>query len=127
MVENESQTVEPEGESAPEETGEKLTVQELRHHVPAEIRNISFPHSVRGYDRHAVDAYVNRVNRVIAELEVSRSPQAAVRHAVERVSEQTKGILQQARESGEQITAAARDEAEQIIATAKAEAADLVV
>src|SRR5919197_1235150 len=99
----------------------------LRADVPAEIRNVSFPHAVRGYDRHAVDAYVHRVNRVIAELEVSRSPQAAVRHAVERVSEQTKGILQQARESGEQITAAARDEAEQIIATAKAEAADLVV
>src|ERR671930_359396 len=108
----------------PEEPAETIN---LRAEVPAEIRNVSFPVSVRGYDRRAVDAYVQRVNRVIAELEVSRSPQAAVRHAVERVSEQTKGILQQARESGEQITAAARDEAEQIIATAKAEAADLVV
>jgi DivIVA domain-containing protein len=95
--------------------------------VPAEIRNVSFPVSVRGYDRRAVDVYVQRVNRVIAELEVTRSPQAAVRHAVDRVSEQTKGILQQARESAEQITAAAREEAEQIIATAKAEAAELVV
>jgi DivIVA domain-containing protein len=95
--------------------------------VPAEVRNVSFPVSVRGYERKAVDAYVNRVNRVIAELEVSRSPQAAVRHAVERVSEQTKGILQQARESAEQITAAAREEAGEIVAVAKAESAELVV
>src|ERR671936_568590 len=127
MVENESQTVEPEGESAPEETGEKLTVQELRHHVPAEIRNISFPVSVRGYDRHAVDAYVARVNRVIAELEVSRSPQAAVRHALDRVGEQTIAILNEARESAEKITDAAGEEAEAHIAEAKAHAADLVV
>jgi len=99
----------------------------LRTQVPAEIRNVSFPVAVRGYDRRAVEAYIHRVNRVIAELEVSRSPQAAVRHAVERVSEQTKGILQQARESAEQITATAREEAEQIVAAAKARAADLVV
>jgi DivIVA domain-containing protein len=99
----------------------------LRGEVPGEIRNVSFPVSVRGYDRRAVDAHVQRVNRVIAELEVSRSPQAAVRAAVDRVSEQTKGILQQARESAEQITAAAREEAEQIIAAAKAESAELVV
>jgi hypothetical protein len=30
---------------------------------------------VRGYDRHAVDAYRKRVNRAIAELKVSASPQ----------------------------------------------------
>jgi DivIVA domain-containing protein len=100
---------------------------ERRSHVPADIRNVSFPVSVRGYDRRAVDAYVNRVNRVIAELEVSRSPQAAVRHAVDRVTEQTKAILQEARDSGERITATARDEGDQILAEAKAEAAELVV
>ncbi|HXL42828.1 MAG TPA: DivIVA domain-containing protein [Gaiellaceae bacterium] len=95
--------------------------------MPVEIRNASFPVSVRGYDRGAVDAYVRRVNRVVAELEVSRSPQAAVRHAVDRVSEQTNAILQQARESAERITDTAREEAAEIIATAKAEAAKLVV
>jgi DivIVA domain-containing protein len=99
----------------------------LRGDVPGEIRNVSFPVAVRGYDRRAVDAHFQRVNRVIAELEVSRSPQAAVRAAVDRVSEQTKGILQQARESAEKITTAARDEAGEIVAAAKAEAAELVV
>jgi DivIVA domain-containing protein len=101
--------------------------EQFRTTVPTEIRNASFPVSVRGYDRHAVDAYVKNVNRVIAELEVSRSPQAAVRHAVERVSEQTKAILQEARESAEKITDTAREEADQIMAEAKAKAADLVV
>jgi DivIVA domain-containing protein len=127
MVEDDSQTVEAEGESPAEEPADLLTVQELRHHVPAEIRNVSFPVSVRGYDRQAVEAYVARVNRVIAELEVSRSPQAAVRHALDRVGEQTIAILNEARESAEKITDAAREEAEANLAEAKAHAADLVV
>jgi DivIVA domain-containing protein len=99
----------------------------VRSHVPADIRNVSFPASMRGYDRAAVEAYVRRVNRVIAELEVTRSPQAAVKHAVERVSEQTKAILEEARESAEQITTTARAEGDEILAGAKAEAAELVV
>jgi DivIVA domain-containing protein len=123
---NSSQNDEKENVSAPE-AAEEAPSFNLRADVPGEIRDVSFPVAVRGYDRRAVEAYIQRVNRVIAELEVSRSPQAAVRHAVDRVSEQTKGILQQARESAEQIAAAAREEAEQIAAAAKAEAADLVV
>lgn len=106
---------------------EQSRPREPKARVPADIRNVSFPVGVRGYDRRAVDAYVQRVNRVIAELEVSRSPQAAVRHAVDRVTEQTKTILQEARESAERITATAHEEADQILAAAKAEAADLVV
>jgi DivIVA domain-containing protein len=96
-------------------------------HVPRDIRNVSFPVGVRGYERKAVEAYVRRVNRVIADLEVTRSPQAAVRHAVERVSEQTKTILDEARESAERITTTAQAEADEIVAQAKAKAADLVV
>src|SRR5262245_21291924 len=105
-----------------EQAPSKDEPQQFRATVPTEIRNASFPHSVRGYDRNAVDDYVRNVNRVIAELEVSRSPQAAVRHAVERVSEQTKTILQEARESAEKITDTAQEEADQIMADAKAKA-----
>jgi DivIVA domain-containing protein len=92
-----------------------------------EIRNVSFPGSVRGYDRTAVDAYVKRVNRVIAELEMSSSPRTAVRHALEQVGEQTSGILQQAREAAEEIITSARKEAEETTARAKAEAAETIV
>jgi DivIVA domain-containing protein len=94
---------------------------------PADLRNVSFSLAVRGYDRDAVEAYVRRVNRVIAELEVTRSPQAAVRNAVERVGEQTKTILDEARGSAEKITSTAQAEADEIVAQAKAKAADLVV
>lgn len=92
-----------------------------------DIRNVSFPGSVRGYDRSAVDAYVKRVNRVIAELEMRSSPRAAVRHALEEVGEQTSSILQRARETAEEITSSARHEAEETTARAKAEAAEIVV
>jgi DivIVA domain-containing protein len=92
-----------------------------------DIRNVSFPGSVRGYDRNAVDAYIKRVNRVIAELEMRSSPRAAVRHALEQVGEQTSGILQQAREAAEEIITSARQEAEETTARAKAEAAETVV
>jgi DivIVA domain-containing protein len=94
---------------------------------PNEIRDVSFPSSVRGYDRSAVDAYVRRVNRVIAELEMSSSPRAAVRHALEQVGEQTSTILQRARETAEEITASARQEAEETTGRAKAEAAEIVL
>jgi DivIVA domain-containing protein len=100
---------------------------ELRPYVPDDILNTRFPVSVRGYDRAAVAAYRKRVNRTIAELKVSASPQAAVRHALEQAGQQVHGLLQSARETAEEITASARREAEESTARAKAEAADLVV
>src|SRR2546423_477866 len=100
---------------------------DLRHYVPQDIINVSFPVSVRGYDRRAVDAYIKRVNRAIAELKVSASPPAAVRHALEQAGQQVHGLLQSARETAEEITASARHEAEESVERAKAHAADLVV
>jgi DivIVA domain-containing protein len=98
---------------------------DVRDPPPDEIRDPSFPASVRGYSRPAVDAYVERVNTVIAELQVSGSPRAAVRHALDRVGEQTSGILQHARETAEEITTSAREEAEEKTARAQAEAQDI--
>jgi DivIVA domain-containing protein len=101
-------------------------ISEPQRYVPAEIRDPSFPASVRGYSRGAVDAYVNRVNRLIAELEVSASPRAAVRHALEQAGQQVSGLLEQARETAERIIASGRQEAEETVARGKAEAAELV-
>ena len=98
-----------------------------RRRVPAEIRSVVFPVAVRGYDRLAVDAYVTRVNRVIAELEATQSPQSAIQHALERTEEQRSGILDQARETAEEIAEAVQSEAEEMIAKARAEAVDIVV
>jgi DivIVA domain-containing protein len=94
--------------------------------VPAEIRDVSFPVALRGYDREAVDAYVAHVNHLIAELDVSRSPEAAVRRALEQVAEQTRDLLERAGKTAEEITVGARREAEESTARAKAEAQEII-
>src|SRR5689334_14897863 len=116
----------PTDESAPT-VEQKPGFGELRHYVPPELLNVSFPVAVRGYDRAAVEAYVKRVNRVIAELKVSSSPRSAVTHALEQTEQQVSGLLQRARETGEEITDSARREAEEIGGKAKADAAELHV
>src|SRR6266516_7068378 len=122
-----SKADERESELSPAAPEHEQGFAELRHYVPADILNVSFPVLLRGYDRRAVDAYIKRVNRVIAELKVGASPRAAVTHALEQTEQQVSGLLQRARETGEEITASARQEAEEIIGGAKAEAAELLV
>ena len=100
---------------------------DFHYYVPQEILDVSFPVTVRGYDRRAVDAYIKRVNRVIAELKVSASPPAAVRHALEQAEEKVQGLLRAARAAAGEITASAQQEAEESTARAKAEAVELVV
>ena len=77
MADPEASTAGDEDAAPAEQPQQAAGAIELRAQVPAEIRDVSFPVSVRGYDRRAVDVYINRVNRVIAELEVSRSPRRA--------------------------------------------------
>jgi DivIVA domain-containing protein len=120
-----TETGQGENELPSGEPGQGADVGELRDYVPADIRDVSFPSAVRGYDRQAVDAYVQRINTVIAELEVSRSPQAAVRHALDRVGRETSGILQRARETADEMSASAWAEADRTTARANAKAEEL--
>jgi DivIVA domain-containing protein len=113
-------------QQAPSESAESAAFGSLLSNVPSDIRDVSFPTVVRGYDRREVDAYVQRVNRVIAELEISRSPQAAVKHALDRVGEQTSGVLQRAREVAEELTSTALAEAEHATLRAKVEAEEMI-
>jgi glyoxylase-like metal-dependent hydrolase (beta-lactamase superfamily II) len=85
----------------------------------------NFPVVLRGYDRLAVDAYVKRTAQLVAELHTTRSPEAAVRRALERVGEQISGILQRAHETAEQITATSRAEAEDRLQRAREEAEEI--
>jgi len=130
VVEDESSDAEESGAelspAAPVQAGEH-SPSELRHHVPEDILNVTFPVSVRGYDRRAVDAHLKRVNRLIAEVKVGASPRAAVRHALQQTEQQVRGLLEGAREAGEEITASARQEADENSERAKAELAELVV
>ncbi len=81
-----------------------------------------FPVVLRGYERIAVDAYVKRTSQLVAELQATRSPEAAVRRALERLGEQISGILQRAHDTAEQITGQSRSEAEDRLELARREA-----
>ena len=85
-------------------------------------RDVDFPLAIRGYDRAAVDRYVEEVNRAIAELEISSSPQSAIRHALEQVSEETSGLLQRAHETADEITERSRAQADDRLQRAQSEA-----
>lgn len=92
----------------------------------AGVRDIDFPIALRGYERDAVDAYVVEVNRIIAELQVGRSPQSAIRHALDQVSEETKGILERAHETADEITARSRAQADDRLQWAEREASEAI-
>jgi DivIVA protein len=92
---------------------------------PLAYVNAEFPTALRGYERVAVDEYVRQTRRLVAELQATRSPEAAVRRALERVGEQISGILQRAHETAEQITAQSRVEAEDRLEQARVEAAQI--
>jgi DivIVA domain-containing protein len=95
--------------------------------VPAELRGVVFPIAVRGYDRGAVDAYVTRINRLLAELEATRSPQSAIENALRRTEDERSDILKEAYEIGGEVAATAEREADERIASAKTEAMEIVV
>jgi len=125
------------GEPPPTEHGEVAPAPDVldmrgrlaRHEEPVspDLLTASFPIAMRGYSREAVDSHIQRLNQVIAELEMNRSPRSAVRHALDRVGEQTAGILRQARGAAEEILASAREEADEITDRAAAEARELIV
>jgi DivIVA domain-containing protein len=100
---------------------------DFRDYVPTELLNVSFPAAVRGYDRGAVDVYVKRVNRVIAEVKVSSSPRAAVRHALRQTEQEVAGLLERARETADQVTTSALRDAETEADGIRAKAAELLV
>src|ERR1700747_1057767 len=79
--------------------------------VPA-VADVEFPLVLRGYDRDSVDAYVQRTSQLVAGLQPTRSPEAPIGRALERVGEEVSGILQRAHDTAAQITAQSRIEAE---------------
>jgi glyoxylase-like metal-dependent hydrolase (beta-lactamase superfamily II)/cell division septum initiation protein DivIVA len=98
---------------------------ELPDDPVASVAHQDFPLVLRGYDRMAVDAYVKHVSQVVAELYASRSPEGAVRRALERVGEQVSEILKRAHETAEQLAAQSRSEAEDRLIRAREEADEL--
>ncbi|HEY7453974.1 MAG TPA: DivIVA domain-containing protein [Thermoleophilaceae bacterium] len=87
-----------------------------------ELRNRDFPVVMRGYDRAAVDAFVEDVAQLVSQLEGRQSHESVVQRALEEVGEETAGILQRAHEAADEIAARSRAQAEGRIQRAEREA-----
>ena len=75
------------------------------------MTGVEFSSSRRGYDRNQVDQYVERVSRIVVELEAMRSPDAVIERALADVGEETSAILRRARKAAEEIIADAEAQA----------------
>jgi DivIVA domain-containing protein len=104
------------GSTPPPGGGKRGTADHQR--LIAELVDPVFPVGLRGYDRIAVDDYLARVRAALAELETSRSPDAAVRQALDAVGEETKAILQRAQQSADHLTARQREQSDAMVAEA---------
>jgi hypothetical protein len=96
-----------------------------RERILKDARSVEFPVGLRGYERGAVDRYVERMSRLITELEMSSSPEAAVRPALDEVSEETRDILQRAHQTADEITARSRSKADDRLQQAEHESEEL--
>jgi DivIVA domain-containing protein len=94
-------------------------------HEIAEVRDVDFPIAMRGYDRAAVDSYVSRVNRLLAELQITAAPESAIRHALDEVADETRGILGRAHETAEEITRRSRAQADDRLQRGEREAEEV--
>lgn len=81
-----------------------------------------FPLVIRGYDRRAVDEYLEITAARLAEVEALELPSVAVKEALERVADDTGGILKEAHETADGVMTRARDEAERLVREAREEA-----
>src|SRR5215212_6129376 len=89
------------------------------------VRDTNFPVAFRGYERGAVDRYVAKMAELVAELEATQLSETVVERALEEVGEQTSGILQEARDSADEITSKSRSQAEGRMQRAEREAASV--
>jgi cell division initiation protein len=89
------------------------------------LSEVSFPAAMRGYDRAAVDSYVEEVTRIVAELEARQSSEAVIKKALDEVGEHTSAILQKAHDSAEEIARRSRVQADDRLQRAEREAEEV--
>jgi DivIVA domain-containing protein len=94
----------------------------FRRSATDRLANREFPLAVRGYDRHAVDEFMQEVLQLVAELEGRQTRESVVQRALDEIGEETAGILQRAHETADEIAARSRAQAEGRIQRAEREA-----
>jgi len=107
------------------DTAELTALDPHADHLP-EVAGPEFAVVLRGYDRASVDAYVQHVTELVAELQAVRSPKAAVKKALDRVGKDTAAVLQRAQEAADELTAESRSKAGERVKEAEREAAKIV-
>jgi DivIVA domain-containing protein len=86
------------------------------------LRDISFPTTVRGYDRRAVDEFIDELRGLVADLEAHQTREGVVQKALDELGEETAGILQRAHETADEIAARSRAQADGRLQRAEREA-----
>jgi hypothetical protein len=86
------------------------------------LRDVSFPLAVRGYERAAVDDFVNAVRALVADFEVHQTREGVVQRALDEVGVETASILQRAHETADEITSRSRAQADDRVQRAQEEA-----
>jgi cell division septum initiation protein DivIVA len=94
----------------------------FRRSATERIANRDFPLAVRGYERSAVDAFVQEVLELVSELEGRQTRETVIQRALDEIGEETAGILQRAHETADEIAARSRAQAEGRIQRAEREA-----
>jgi DivIVA domain-containing protein len=94
-----------------------------RDQRPSEqLANVTFPLAVRGYDRRAVDDFVESVRSLVADLEARQTREGVVQKALDELGEETAGILQRAHETADEIASRSRAQADGRLQRAEREA-----
>jgi DivIVA domain-containing protein len=88
------------------------------------IRNATFPSSRRGYDKHEVEKFLQRLADWLETGAGDESRSDVVKRELEKVGERTGSILAQAEDSAQQIRAEAEEEARGTVNTANMEATE---
>jgi DivIVA domain-containing protein len=98
--------------------------QQFRRGTPASelLREVSFPLAVRGYDRRAVDEFMEELRTLVADLEAHQTREGVVQKALDELGEETAGILQRAHETADEIAARSRAQADGRLQRAEREA-----
>src|SRR6202012_3849280 len=82
----------------------------------------TFPIVRHGYDRDAVDHYLNELEQEIDDLRIQRKSEPTVSDEIKKIGEQAAAILQTAHQQAAETTRKAREEAEKCLSDAAANA-----
>jgi vacuolar-type H+-ATPase subunit H len=91
----------------------------------AAMQNVRFATAIRGYDRDEVHRDMLKVTTLLAELQITAAPEYAIKAALEKVREERRSVIAEAKEEAEEITRRSRSQADDRIEEAKREAEQL--